>query len=434
MRMTSLVRRVSDERGAVAAIVVISMIALLGMAVITVDLGGMLTMRRRMVASSDAGALAAAQSCAEQTPDQARPQADALAVDNEPAAANVSYSAQGCTEQASTGNVSVTYQAPVNLQFAPVLGLPDRTTVKASATAQWGPAGDIGALPIVISLDAQNRIPCVWKSVGSPCNYWYDNNATNFTDSSNWGFLNLGAWGVAPSDSCPSSGTDDRRDWILSIGEPDLTIGDGGVAYVCADTGHSTSSWFDALRSLVGQIKYFPVNDPNRMVLQPTGSEKYAIIGFTALRIDGVLQGNDPAAVGTPGQTGQCTQLFDLSPGDTVDLDSFTAAGCPNGAHTDSIDQVVVQGQVGSNTVVFQSGSDYQYDPTGHVITWKRGNKKGVSISFDWTINTFYGACGLRQPDPNAVCLEASWQGAQVGGTRPGGGTDFGVRAIRLSN
>src|SRR5439155_12750521 len=110
-----------------------------------------------------------------------------------------------------------------------------------------------------------DRIPCVWKAVGSPCDYWYDNNSTNFTGSSNWGFLNLAQWGVAPSDSCPNAGTDDRRNWILSLGVPDLPIDSSGTAFVCADTGHSTSSWYDALRSLVGQVKFFPVTDPQQM-------------------------------------------------------------------------------------------------------------------------------------------------------------------------
>src|SRR5207237_5198560 len=108
-----------------------SLIGLLGMLVLTVDVSGMLTMRRRMVASADAGALAAAQSCATQNPIQARSQADALAVDNEPAATNVGYTEQGCSTQAATGSVNLTYQAPVSLEFAPVLGLPSQTNVKA---------------------------------------------------------------------------------------------------------------------------------------------------------------------------------------------------------------------------------------------------------------------------------------------------------------
>jgi hypothetical protein len=57
-----------------------------------------------------------------------------------------------------------------------------------------------------------------------------------------------------------------------------------------------------------------------------------------------------------------------------------------------------------------------------------------VTISFDWNVDNAYGACGLRDRDANAVCLVASWEGAQVGGSRPGGGRDFGVRAIRLSD
>src|SRR5207302_10964458 len=125
MRMTRLLRRVhGEERGAVAAIVVISLIALLGMCVITVDLGGMLTTRRRVVASADSAALAGAQSCARQLPAEAQSQADAFAVDNQPGATETSFSTQGCRSQQSSGTVTVSYKAPVSLEFAPVLGLP----------------------------------------------------------------------------------------------------------------------------------------------------------------------------------------------------------------------------------------------------------------------------------------------------------------------
>jgi Putative Flp pilus-assembly TadE/G-like len=433
MILTSRLRQVNDEHGAVAVMVALSLIGLLGMLVLTVDMGGMLTMRRRMVAASDSAALAGAQSCAEQFPNEARSQADAFATDNEPAAINVGYSTAGCSDLQSSGTVSVNYHAPIDLQFAPVLGLPNRTTVGASATAEWGPAGGVGALPIVISLNS-GRIPCVWKPRGTSCNYWYDNSSTDFTNSANWGFLNLSAWGVAPDDPCPNAGTSDRRDWILSIGVPDISIDPSGTSYVCADTGHSNSSWYDALTSLIGQIKFFPVNDPSQMILSPPGSEKYAIIGFTALKIVNVLQGNDPAAIGHPGQSGSCAQSIDFTPGQTVDVDSFVGAGCPGGAPTDSVFNLIVTGTVGSNTVVFQQPADFTFDPRTHVMTWKRGNKKGVSVSFDWNIDNTYGFCGLRKADPNGVCLVADWEGAQVGGTRPGGGQDFGVRAIRLSN
>src|ERR671915_777478 len=52
-----------EERGATAVIVVLSLFALFGMIVLTVDVGGLPFARRGMVNASDAAALAAAQSC-----------------------------------------------------------------------------------------------------------------------------------------------------------------------------------------------------------------------------------------------------------------------------------------------------------------------------------------------------------------------------------
>src|SRR6187549_3514500 len=64
MRMLALRRIHRDESGAVMMIVAISMIVLLGMLVLTVDVGRGIAVKREMVAGADAAALAAAQQCA----------------------------------------------------------------------------------------------------------------------------------------------------------------------------------------------------------------------------------------------------------------------------------------------------------------------------------------------------------------------------------
>jgi Flp pilus assembly protein TadG len=74
-----------DEEGATLAIVVISLIGLLGMVVLVVDVGGLLWKRREMVNGSDAAALAAAQTCAvpaSQDPSNPRQVADDFATSN----------------------------------------------------------------------------------------------------------------------------------------------------------------------------------------------------------------------------------------------------------------------------------------------------------------------------------------------------------------
>jgi hypothetical protein len=391
----------------------------------------MLTLRRRMVGGTDAAALAGAQSCARERPWEAQSQADGLAASNQSNVVPVAFSTEGCGTQ-SSGTVHVAYKAPLELDFAPVLGFPDTTEVAASATAEWGPAGGLSVLPIVISLDDQRRIPCVYKAVGSTCNYFFDNNESSFHDSSNWGFGNLDQWNVDAGASCPNSGTNERRDWIMGGGPP-VAIDLRGHSLVCADSGHSTSSWFSALQSLVGTIGYFPVNDP-ALEVTTSGREKYAIIGFTALKIEKVLAGNDPEATGTPGGSGSCSASMSMNPGTTVYLNTLSGQGCPRGAATDSISGLTLSDKTKGKTVTFQQGVDYDYDAAAHVVTWRAAAQSTVDIAFDWGQTGTPGACGLRRSDPNGVCLVASWQGVQVGGTRPGGGRDFGVRAIRLSD
>jgi hypothetical protein len=283
-------------------------------------------------------------------------------------------------------------------------------------------------VPIEFAIDPQGHIPCAFQAIGTQCNYWWDNSADHdLTNNSNWGFMNLSTAGTSAGSSCPNSGTNDRRDWIIGNGNAPITIPAGGFTYVCVDSGHSTSSWFAGLQSQIGKIKHFPVNDPSRMV-RTSGKEKYAIIGFVALRVDEVLKGNDPAAVGTPGQSGNCSATRSFTPQSSFDLDTI---GCV--APTDQVANLVVTKKTKGKTTTYQLGKDYTFDPVTHVITWFTGNTTGVSINFSWSKAGQAGKCGSRAPDPNAVCLVASWQGLQIGGSAPGNGQDFGLRSVRLS-
>ena len=54
------------------------------------------------------------------------------------------------------------------------------------------------------------------------------------------------------------------------------------------------------------------------------------------------------------------------------------------GAST-AVARLLVTGTVGSNQVVFEAGSDFLYDSLTHVMTWRRGTKRGVTISFDFS-------------------------------------------------
>ena len=60
---------------------------------------------------------------------------------------------------APNGYVSVRYQAPQDLFFAPVLGYPDTGTVSTEATAIWGPPGAANPIPIVIYSSELQQLP-----------------------------------------------------------------------------------------------------------------------------------------------------------------------------------------------------------------------------------------------------------------------------------
>ena len=71
-----------EERGATAVIVALTLIALCGMIVLTVDVGQLLFKRRAMVNASDAAALAAASCAGISDSESPEAMADVFALDN----------------------------------------------------------------------------------------------------------------------------------------------------------------------------------------------------------------------------------------------------------------------------------------------------------------------------------------------------------------
>jgi hypothetical protein len=237
--------------------------------------------------------------------------------------------------------------------------------------------------------------------------------------------MNLESAGVSADASCPNSGANDRAEYINETDRAPIAIGSDGYTLVCVDSGHAGSNWYDALLDQIGEIKYFPVNDPDRMV-RTSGKEKYAIIGFVALRVDDVLKGNDPAAIGTAGGSGHCQVTQSFTPGMELDLDNL---GCA----TDGLMNLTLERGSGRNRTVFNNPGHYTFDASTNVVRWFAGAENNVRVEWDWATAGTPGKCGSRSSDPNAVCLVTSWQGIQVAGSLPGNGQDFGLRAVRLS-
>lgn len=404
-----------DERGATLVIVVLALLAIFGMVVLVVDVGGALVVRQQMIRSADAASLAAAQSFAIEEAlcglDEAaaRQQADTYAV----------YNASGTTvigfaTDCGASEVTVDVQSSLRRYFfAPVIGGPSQRYVHATATAIWGPAGAGNAVPIVLNVSTfQGDCDIPNSAIGQECYLWYDNDRF---DGSVFGFMNLDLWDVDENYNCSAGGGSALRDEWIQYGYPDpLSLNYPDPTYVCVESGLSSNNW-QTLLGEEGEIKVFPINDQYTQIMGSGGNQidKYNIIGFAALKIEGLLTVGEAG-----GGSGDCSDRVSLTTGQTLYLSSLSGGGCPNGATLDVVEDLAV------------TPGNYTYDPTNESITWTGPPNDRVRIEFHWEE---FGQCGTPPGNASARCLLTSWQGAQIGGTHPCPTCeDFGLRAVRL--
>jgi hypothetical protein len=440
MRVTKRISRDGgDERGATAVIVTLSLIALLGMIILTVDVGQLLFKRRAMVNASDAAALAAAQSCAGlEDSDDPGAMANAFAVDN------VSTAVGGITDMAGCdgppfGHVTVEYEMQQGLFFAGVLGFDGPAAVRTEATAGWGPARAANPLPIVV-YTGQDQGNCDINeetlTEGEECYLWYDNDL--FANSA-FGFLNLcnatdpcqHGWDVSPGASCPNVGASQRDDWIHGnwSGGPN-EVNYPAATYVCRVSGLASSDW-SGLEDRIGDDLLFPVNDCATQVDRGgtaigcdanEAPDKYNIVGFIVLNLDDVL---DSAAEwgGTPYSSCSRNNLS-VTPGQQIPLSSLTGGNCPNGSTPSGVENLEIDGS--------PPGATYSYDDTNKIVTWN-GPADRVDVDFNWWLD---GECGAPPGNSSAVCLKVTTVEVRFNGVgacdEEDECPDFGVRGVRL--
>jgi hypothetical protein len=265
MRVTRRLRREDD--GAVLLIVAICMVVLLGMAVLTMDLGRMVAVRRSMVRSADSAVLAAAQQCALANGEgAAMAAADVNAGLNEPGVGRVFWQLDvaECAQRTLSGlhSARLGYEQDLDMFFAPIFGI-DTATVNAGATAVWGPAANASIVPITVDFDTLMAcyIPADPDGDGKqPCTLEYHKDTLQ---NPRWGELDLSQWG--DPDAADLGGS------ACSVSASDLTdaIVSGGVAtpadyppetWDCLDNGLSYSVW----KSMEGRYLTFPVMDLDR--------------------------------------------------------------------------------------------------------------------------------------------------------------------------
>jgi hypothetical protein len=424
MRTLMFPRNPRDEDGATLVILVLVLVALFGMMVLVVDVGGLLWARRGMVNASDAAALAAAQSCIGPDEDEVA-KADEFAQFNVEAGTVLTrtiFETENCHEN-QAGLVRVSYQREYPLFFAGVLGFSgDGGQVTTEATAHWGPAGSASPIPLVIyagTIQSLCDVPNV--EPGTTCYIWEDNDIG--VEGGDFGFLDVDAgWDVSKLGKCNESDKKYLDEWIdgtIPVGS--LGLNYGNATWVCSHTGNLGDNFvWDAIEDLEGETRDFPIVGPTpddgqpAFAARPEADPKYNVIGFAQFEIVDVRMASKVTSGPYP---------FTIDSGITNGMVLTDAIGVPD-------DAVYVDG---SAKVTQQGPKTWSVSADG-ILTWT-GTRPVTKVVFDYTTETITSDCGGTAPpggNNSAHCLVLQWNGATIGGTRPGGGANFGLDAVAL--
>jgi Flp pilus assembly protein TadG len=287
--MRRLKRRLHGEEGASSIVVALLMIPILGFMAIALDVGALYTERAQLQNGADAAALAVAQACATSgcggAAALAATYADANANDGASTALTPTFpSARTVTVTTST-RVAGTNAAAIEHPFATFIGI-DSSTVRATATAEWGHPGSATViLPLALSIC---NVPTVFSGTRTLLDFGTSTNCTS------------------PSGAAVPGGFG----WLVP------TLGDCGMAVSIttaqtkSDSGNNYLTPCDAtLPGLLGKTILIPVYDQ----AGSTGSNAwYHVYGFVAFTITGwnfsgggssIRYHNDTAA---PSCSGSC--------------------------------------------------------------------------------------------------------------------------------
>lgn len=140
-----------DEKGAVLVLVIFFTVVMMALAALVVDVGALLDERRQLQNGADASALAVAHSCALGSCDAAlaAPLTNANSRDNDSAVDAVTYPAANQVRVATSTRGGGTNILPYS--FGQVVTGTEGETVRAVATARWGPAGRATAIRLAVS-------------------------------------------------------------------------------------------------------------------------------------------------------------------------------------------------------------------------------------------------------------------------------------------
>lgn len=260
-------RRVSDERGAVAVMVAVLLVPLMGFAAIAVDVAAMWSEHQQLQNGADAGALAIAQNCGRGACGNTAGTAQQLAGVN-----HVGVGANATVVSLSASRVTVRATASRAHLFAPVLGMPS-SQLSAEATVSWGsPNGGTSVLPLAFSW-------CEWSSQtggGLP---------TATTPRTIYFPKTSGTGCTGPSNNFTPGGFS----WLRTNGPCSLTSAINGPDLV-VDPGISAPS--SCSNDYIGSVQNTPVLLPIFDRVSGTGSgATYHVYGYAAFVVNSYYLG-----------------------------------------------------------------------------------------------------------------------------------------------
>jgi Flp pilus assembly protein TadG len=443
--------RANDEGGAVAVIVALSLIALIGMVVLVVDVGGLLYRRRQMVSASDSAALAAAQSCARRGGDH-KGQADAFAADN---VAGITLSGGvvdsetvGCNT-GREGHVTVQYSSVQKLWFAGIFGKSENN-VTTKATAEWGGSVSSNPVPLIVTMNSGGNVTCTDPDTGEPvmispdtpigagCYLWFDNSSSGGSfggfGGSVFGSLNLDKWNVPEDENCNNKQLNENAGYAYNggfFGDMD-PLNYPSPTWVCSGDGNAQKLYNEeGLSNSIGKTLVFPVTDGTTIPpseTDPSKIDKFSVVGFVALKLHAVYDANETGAA-----SGTCSAVRPMAGGTSLNLDFL---GMNEGCFTAAPD--TISGVTVAKEKTTQPGPapdpccDWTYTDSTRQLAWNAAGPAAEGeqyvVSFSWA-NA--GVCGPQPSNASAHCIVVSWEGAQIG-NGPLGGVNLGVSVVRL--
>jgi hypothetical protein len=309
-------KRVPDDRGAVAVWFALMLVPLMVVAALAIDIAAMQADRQRLQTGADAAALAIAQHCADGgtcTEAVARAIAEPLVAANDPfgEAASVGPIALSVLE----AQVIVTTRSTNKNVFSPVIGV-DQTDLDARGAATWLPALPAGTIPLAFNfctiqaltgaaetvdengnLGLEITSPASQAILYSKGNADYENAAASCQSNKGWSAApgNFGWLDVA--SSCLGG-----LDWVAGGVVEGIVEGDTGFSPVqeCKNANAQFQSLIEAQEQLL-----LPVYS----TVDGTGNNaKFTIVGYVVVHLNGI-QFPSLGSAGTGCSENGCTNV-----------------------------------------------------------------------------------------------------------------------------